>query len=58
MAAILELSRFMETWWAPGAVIAAAVLLVILFEVAVLLGVLLNVAVKHDSRDVTRAGEP
>lgn len=56
MSELLELVRRLDALWIPGAVIAALVLLLILWEVALLLGVLLNVAGNEDSGGATRAG--
>jgi len=54
MPQVVELVRRLDALWLPGVLIAIVVLLLILFEVAVLLGVLLGVAGNRDVGAVAR----
>jgi len=58
MSELLELIRRLDALWIPGAVIAALVLFLILWEIALLLGVFLSVAGQEDSSEATRRGRP
>jgi len=51
MPELVELIRRLETLWIPGAIIATLVLLLILWEIALVLGVLLGVAGNERSGD-------
>jgi hypothetical protein len=53
MLELVELMRRLETLWIPGAMIAALLLLLILWEIGLVLGVLLSVAGKERSRETT-----
>jgi hypothetical protein len=57
MSEPLELIRRLDALWIPGAVIAALVLLLILWEVALVLGVFLSVAGQEGSSEATRRGK-
>lgn len=50
MATITELLRLMEAWWIPAATLALLLVLLILWEVAVLLGVHIGMA-RHERAD-------